>query len=65
MRKLQRKESLTRVRMVVVVLCNDAEIEVADGEACLICGCMLEEYDEVTGTGVFGYYHWTCVSHAD
>jgi hypothetical protein len=51
--------------MVVVVLCNDAEIEVADGEACLICGCMLEEYDEVTGTGVFGYYHWTCVSHAD
>jgi len=51
--------------MVVVVLCNDAEIEVDDGEPCQICGCELEEYDEVTGTGVFGYYHWTCVSHAD
>jgi hypothetical protein len=64
-RKLQRTESLKRLGMVVVVLCNDAEIEVDDGEACLICGCELEEYDEVTGTGVFGYYHWTCVSHAD
>jgi hypothetical protein len=51
--------------MVVVVLCNDAEIEVDDGEACLICGCELEEYDEVTGTGVFGYYHWTCVAVGD
>jgi hypothetical protein len=50
---------------MVVILCNDAEIEVPEGEICQICGCALEEYDEVTGTGVFGYYHWTCVSHAD
>jgi len=63
-RKLQRTESLKRLGMVVV-LCNDAEIEVDDGEACQICGCELEEYDEVTGTGIFGYYHWTCVSCAD
>jgi hypothetical protein len=57
--------SLNRLGMVVIVLCNDAEIEVDDGEACLICGCELEEYDEVTGTGVFGYYHWACVPVAD
>ncbi len=49
----------------IIVLCNDAEIEVKDGEACQICGNELEDYDEVTGTGIFGYYHWTCVVHAD
>jgi len=51
--------------IMVIVLCNDAEIEVPDGEVCQICGCELEEFDEVTGTGIFGYYHWICVSHAD
>lgn len=50
---------------MVVVLCNDAEIEVNDGEVCQICGCELEEFDEVTGTGIHGYYHWTCVNHVD
>ena len=49
----------------IIVICNDAEIEVEDGEVCQICGFELEEFDEVTGTGVFGYYHWTCVSHVD
>lgn len=48
-----------------VVLCNDSEIEVADGEVCQICGQVLEEFDEVTGTGIHGYYHWTCVCHTD
>jgi len=47
---------------MVVVLCNDAEIEVPDGEICQICGCELEEFDEVTGTGIHGYYHWICVT---
>ncbi|VVB67567.1 Uncharacterised protein [uncultured archaeon] len=50
---------------MVRVLCNDSEIEVPEGEACQICGSELEEYDEVTGTAIFGYYHWTCVSHTD
>lgn len=51
--------------IMVIVLCNDAEIEVPDGEVCQICGCELEEFDEVTGTGIFGYYHWICVNHVD
>ncbi len=51
--------------IMVTVLCNDAEIEVADGELCQICGCELEEFDEVTGTGIHGYYHWICVNHVD
>ncbi|HQJ79050.1 MAG TPA: hypothetical protein PLW21_01015 [Methanothrix sp.] len=51
--------------MMVVVLCNDGEIEVADGEICQICGQELEDFDEVTGTVIHGYYHWTCVSHYD
>lgn len=50
---------------MVIVLCNDAEIEVSDGEVCQICGCELEEFDEVTGTGIHGYYHWICVDHVD
>ncbi len=50
---------------MVTILCNDGEIEVPDGETCQICGCELEEYDEVTGTAIFGYYHWTCVAHTD
>lgn len=50
---------------MVLVLCNDAEIEVSDGEVCEICGQELEEFDEVTGTGIHGYYHWTCVNHVD
>ena len=50
---------------MVVVLCNDGEIEVPDGEICQICGQELEEFDEVTGTGIHGYYHWICVSHYD
>jgi len=50
---------------MVVVLCNDGEIEVADGEICQICGQELEELDEVTGTGIHGYYHWICVNHVD
>lgn len=50
---------------MVLVLCNDAEIEVNDGEICQICGCELEEFDEVTGTGIHGYYHWICVNHVD
>ena len=49
--------------MAVVVICDDSEIEVSEGERCAICGRLLEEYDEVTGTGVLGYYHWTCVTH--
>jgi len=55
----------SRVLEMVVVLCNDAEIEVPDGEICQICGQELEEFDEVTGTGIHGYYHWICVSHVD
>jgi|GEM_PF-793588 len=51
--------------MVIVVICDDSEIEVPDGERCTICGRPLQEFDEVTGTGVFGYYHWTCVTHFD
>jgi uncharacterized OB-fold protein len=51
--------------LMVVVLCNDGEIEVPDGEICQICGQELEEFDEVTGTGIHGYYHWICVSHYD
>lgn len=50
---------------MVTVLCNDAEIEVSDGEICEICGQELEEFDEVTGTGIHGYYHWICVNHVD
>ncbi len=50
---------------MVIILCNDAEIEVPDGEICEICGNELEEFDEVTGTGIHGYYHWICVNHAD
>ncbi|MHC1630838.1 MAG: hypothetical protein ACXQT4_00835 [Methanotrichaceae archaeon] len=49
--------------MVVVVICDDSEIEVPDNEICQICGRLLEEYDEVTGTEMLGYYHWTCVTH--
>ena len=52
-------------RLMVIVLCNDGEIEVPDGEICQICGQELEEFDEVTGTGIHGYYHWICVSHVD
>ncbi len=52
-------------RSMLVVLCNDAEIEVPDGEVCQICGFELDEYDQVTGTAIFGYYHWTCISHVD
>ena len=54
-----------RVTDMVIVLCNDAEIEVPDGEVCEICGQELEEFDEVTGTGIHGYYHWICVNHVD
>ena len=50
---------------MVTVLCNDSEIEVEDGVVCEICGLELEEFDQVTGTGIHGYYHWTCVSHVD
>ena len=50
---------------MVIILCNDAEIEVPDGEVCEICGQELEEFDEVTGTGIHGYYHWICVNHVD
>jgi hypothetical protein len=50
---------------MVIVLCNDSEIEVDDKEACQICGYQLEEFDQVTGTAILGYYHWTCVSHVD
>ena len=49
----------------IIILCNDAEIEVKDDEVCQICGCKLDEFDEVTGTGIFGYYHWACVSYID
>ena len=51
--------------MMVAVLCNDGEIEVPDGEICQICGQELEEFDEVTGTAIHGYYHWICVNHVD
>ncbi|HPE64480.1 MAG TPA: hypothetical protein PLQ49_10270 [Methanothrix sp.] len=51
--------------MVIVVICDDSEIEVPDGEKCTICGRDLQEFDEVTGTGILGYYHWTCVTHFD
>jgi len=50
---------------MLIVLCNDSEIEVEEGEACQICGFELEEFDQVTGTAMLGYYHWTCVSHVD
>ncbi len=50
---------------MVIVLCNDGEIEVPDGEVCVICGQDLEEFDEVTGTGIHGYYHWIWVNHVD
>jgi len=50
---------------MVTVLCNDSEIEVEDGVVCEICGLELEEFDQVTGTGIHGYYHWTCVTHVD
>jgi hypothetical protein len=50
---------------MVKVLWNDSEIDVDDGEACQICGCELEEFDQVTGTAMLGYYHWTCVSPID
>ena len=49
----------------VFVLCNDSEILVPDGEICQICCQELEEMDEVTGTGIHGYYHWICVNHVD
>jgi hypothetical protein len=71
MRRLTTRESKfislhnKRLILMVTILCNDGEIEVPDGEVCQICGCELEEYDEVTGTAIFGYYHWTCVSYAD
>ena len=52
-------------RRMVIVLCNDSEIEVEDGEVCEICRLELEEFDQVTGTGIHGYYHWTCVTHVD
>ena len=58
--------NLIKVSLImVIVLCNDAEIEVPDGEVCEICGQELEEFDEVTGTGIHGYYHWICVNHVD
>jgi hypothetical protein len=50
---------------MVTVLCNDSEIEVEDGEICVICGPELEESHQVTGTGIHGYYHRTCVTHVD
>jgi hypothetical protein len=50
---------------MLTVLCNDAEIDVEDGELCQVCGMELEEFDQVTGTDILGYYHWTCVSHVD
>ena len=51
---------------MVTVLCIDSEIEVEDGEVCEgICGLEPEEFDQVTGTGIHGYYHWTCVTHVD
>ena len=56
------KEAFQRM---VTVLCNDSEIEVEDGVVCEICGLELEEFDQVTGTGIHGYYHWTCVTHVD
>ncbi|HOK58694.1 MAG: hypothetical protein H5T42_07725 [Methanothrix sp.] len=49
----------------MIVIWNDAEIEVPEGERCQICGCELDEFDEVTGTPMFGYYHWTCITHVD
>jgi len=49
----------------IIVLCNNSEIEVENGRACQICGNELVDYDEVTGTGIFGYYHWTYVVHED
>ena len=50
---------------LIIILCNDSEIEIKDGEVCQICGNELEECDEVTGTGIFGYYHWTCIVYGD
>ena len=40
---------------LIIVLCNDTEIEVKDGEVFQICGNELEDYDEVTGTGIFDF----------
>ena len=45
---------------MVTVLCNDSEIEVEDGVVCEICGLELEEFDQVTGTGI----HRTITGHA-
>ena len=64
----RKPQSISRIDVepdMVIVLCNDAEIEVPDGEVCEICGHELEEFDEGTGTGIHGYYHWICVNHVD
>ena len=45
---------------MVTVLCNNSEIEVEDGVVCEICGLEMEEFDEVTGTGITG----TITGHA-
>ncbi|UEC43360.1 MAG: hypothetical protein METHAR1v1_1320004 [Methanothrix sp.] len=59
------KQERIHPTMVMVVICDDSEIEVPDCERCAICNRPLQEYDEVTGTGILGYYHWTCVTHFD
>jgi hypothetical protein len=46
---------------MVTVLCNDSEIKVEDDEVCEICGLELEEYDQVTDTGIHGYHHGTAL----
>jgi hypothetical protein len=50
---------------MVVVIWNDSEIKVPEGEACWICGCLLEDFDEVTGTAALGYYHWNCIAYPE
>ncbi|OPX80249.1 MAG: hypothetical protein A4E45_00145 [Methanosaeta sp. PtaB.Bin039] len=50
---------------IMIVICNDSEIEIPEGEICQICGFELDELDHVTGTAIFGYYHWTCIAHCD
>ena len=50
---------------MVTVLCNDSEIEVEER-------CSLRDLRPGAGgvrlgdgTGIHGYYHWTCVTHAE
>lgn len=50
---------------MVMVLVQRIRDRCEDGVVCEICGPELEEFDQVTGTGIHGYYHWACVTHVE